>query len=362
MPWKNTVNRSSLNRIFLISLTLLLTACANRGLQPIGVSLSQPRAITVARASNVQIPALPNSYRGILSCDDCEGIDTQLDMLPDGRFWLHEVNLSTRHAQHDTGAWSINGNQLWLQGHNGAPIIYYALNDGGWLKSSADGNPQDARNGNELVDVGWRPRSSVIVGQGMLRQFAEQTVFTDCATGFDYAVTDKGQWAQVEDAYRRTRLNPTGAVLVNGPVQYEWVMAEDEQTHVVTFTELPDMKSGRTCGRTAVDLESSSWSLTHLAGIWDIDLENVARPTLEIQQSRLSGNTGCNAIAGEVVIDEQNFSVGPVASTRRMCASGMEIESAFLQALQNVAYASKEGQLWVWYDVNMNRLAAFKRD
>ncbi|MFY0663249.1 MAG: META domain-containing protein [Natronospirillum sp.] len=355
------MKRPSLYRILLIASTLLITACANRALQPIGVSLSQPRAITVARASNVQIPVLPNSYRGILPCVDCEGLDTQLDMLPDGRFWLHETNLTTHISQHDTGTWQINANQLWLHGQNASPTIFYALNDGGWLKAGPDGLPYDSRGDYELADMGWRPQASNLHSKGMLSYVSDQAVFTDCRSGTEYPVTDNGAWDDLREAYLRTRLGPTAAVLVEGQLQYNWELTDDGPSPVVTFSEAVELAPSSTCGRYAEDVVASSWSLAQLVGIWDVDLENVARPTIEIQQSRFSGNTGCNAIAGEIEVEEQNVTVGPVASTRRQCASGMEIESAFLNVLQEVAYASKEGRLWVWYDVNMTRLAAFLR-
>lgn len=355
------MNRSLPYRVLLVALTLSLSACASRGIQPMGVSLSQPRAITVARPTQVQLPALPNSYRGQFPCADCAGLETQLDLLPDGRFWLHETNMSTLQTRHDAGLWQITGNQLWLYGQQNNPIIFYALTDGGWLKSGIDGLPHDTRGDFELVEMGWRPKNSSLVSHGMLRYVAGEAYLTDCRSGVDYPVQQDDTWTTLRERYLRDRLGPVSAVLVSGEVAYQWQVTDEGAVPSVRIVEVDALNANSTCGRAAENVQSSSWSLAHLSGIWDVDLENVVRPKIEIQQSRFSGNGGCNAIAGEIAVEDYNVTVGPVASTRRMCASGMEIESAFLSVLENVAYASKEGRLWVWYDVNMTRLAAFVR-
>ena len=45
-----------------------------------------------------------------------------------------------------------------------------------------------------------------------------------------------------------------------------------------------------------------------------------------------------------IVVAGDGLSFGPIASTRRMCASGMEQEDAFLQALENAQRYSISGE------------------
>ena len=48
----------------------------------------------------------------------------------------------------------------------------------------------------------------------------------------------------------------------------------------------------------------------------------------------LSGSGGCNNFFGTYTVDGETLTIGPLASTKKMCASGMMEEQAFLSALQ----------------------------
>lgn len=61
--------------------------------------------------------------------------------------------------------------------------------------------------------------------------------------------------------------------------------------------------------------------------------------TLEIQGDRLAGRSGCNRFMGTWVMDEGRLRIGPLAGTMMFCDGLMELEGAFLDALQRVAAA-----------------------
>lgn len=82
-----------------------------------------------------------------------------------------------------------------------------------------------------------------------------------------------------------------------------------------------------------------------LVGSWqveDVDRQGVldrARLSLSFsKEGRLSGSSGCNALAGSFSLDRSSLRIGPVAGTRKMCASEalMNQEQRLLRSLQGI--------------------------
>ncbi len=59
---------------------------------------------------------------------------------------------------------------------------------------------------------------------------------------------------------------------------------------------------------------------------------------------QVGGYAGCNQFTGSMSVTDDGLSVGPIASTRRMCQGVMEQESAFLQALETAQRYSISGE------------------
>ncbi len=70
---------------------------------------------------------------------------------------------------------------------------------------------------------------------------------------------------------------------------------------------------------------------------WVLADDVASKPTLVIEQNRISGNAGCNNYFSDVTIDTSagNFSAKAVGSTKKMC-NNMTTENAFLEVLPQV--------------------------
>jgi putative lipoprotein len=93
-----------------------------------------------------------------------------------------------------------------------------------------------------------------------------------------------------------------------------------------------------------VTLTNTYWKLVELNGAAvqpgeDRELHMILRG-----EDQVGGYAGCNQFTGSVTVAGDGLSFGPIASTRRMCASGMEQEDAFLQALENAQRYSISGE------------------
>ena len=96
-------------------------------------------------------------------------------------------------------------------------------------------------------------------------------------------------------------------------------------------------------GKTQASITGTQWVLAD-------DITN--RPTLVIEQNRISGNAGCNNYFSEATIDTSagNFSAKNIGSTRKMC-NNMTAETSYISVLQEVnKYVVTENTLELYKD------------
>jgi len=80
------------------------------------------------------------------------------------------------------------------------------------------------------------------------------------------------------------------------------------------------------------------------------------------EDGKVSGNAGCNNFSGSYEVDGDSISIGPLATTRKMCAQPegvMETEQAFLQNLDNAATFSITGDTLTLFDKDGGKLLVF---
>ncbi|MCG2792949.1 MAG: META domain-containing protein [Weeksellaceae bacterium] len=96
-------------------------------------------------------------------------------------------------------------------------------------------------------------------------------------------------------------------------------------------------------GKNQAPITGTQWILAD-------DIPN--RPTLIIEQNRISGNAGCNNYFSDAVIDTSagNFSAKNIGSTRKIC-DNMTSETSYLSVLQEVnKYVVTESTLELYKD------------
>ncbi|MDP9954512.1 MULTISPECIES: META domain-containing protein [Epilithonimonas] len=96
-------------------------------------------------------------------------------------------------------------------------------------------------------------------------------------------------------------------------------------------------------GKNQAPITGTQWVLAD-------DITN--KPTLLIEQNRISGNAGCNNYFSEATIDTSagNFSAKAIGSTRKMC-NNMTTETSFLSVLPEVnKYVVTETTLELYKD------------
>ena len=93
-----------------------------------------------------------------------------------------------------------------------------------------------------------------------------------------------------------------------------------------------------------VTLTNTDWKLVELNGGAVSPGEGKDLHMILRGEDQVGGYAGCNQFTGSMTVTGDGLSVGPIASTRRMCQDVMEQESAFLQALENAQRYSISGE------------------
>ena len=93
-----------------------------------------------------------------------------------------------------------------------------------------------------------------------------------------------------------------------------------------------------------VTLTNTYWKLVELNGGAVSPGEGKELHMILRGEDQVGGYAGCNQFTGSMTVTGDGLSVGPIASTRRMCQDVMEQESAFLQALENAQRYSISGE------------------
>ncbi|HLT33301.1 MAG TPA: DUF4377 domain-containing protein [Aquaticitalea sp.] len=85
--------------------------------------------------------------------------------------------------------------------------------------------------------------------------------------------------------------------------------------------------------KTPVSLTSGSWLVTKIKD--KTSFERNPTITLTMPQGQITGSTGCNKYFGNVILENNNFKVNTIGSTKMACAT-MDAEQRFLQTLNEI--------------------------
>ena len=101
-----------------------------------------------------------------------------------------------------------------------------------------------------------------------------------------------------------------------------------------------------------VTLTNTYWKLVELNGAAVGPGEGKELHMILKGEDRVGGYAGCNQFTGSMTVTGNGLSVGPIASTRRMCQNVMAQEDAFLQALESAQRYSIAGEDLAMEDAN----------
>lgn len=170
-----------------------LIGCNNRS----DVDVIQPTQVA-------ELTPMQQSWRGILPCADCEGIETSLFLEKDGTWVMNERYQGVREEPSSFasyGTWARTADKLVLTDSKGEKSWYRAKGDALEMLDR-EGNPIESQFNYTLAPVKSSLPVTPMAMRGMYFYMADAATFTDCATGKRVSVANN---AELERGYLAAR-------------------------------------------------------------------------------------------------------------------------------------------------------------
>jgi len=155
---------------------------------------------------------MQQSWRGVLPCADCEGIETSLFLEKDGTWVMnqHYQGAKAPSTFASYGTWARTADKLVLTDSAGEKRYFRAKGEGLEMLDM-QGNPIVSQFNYTLAPVTAALPATPMAMRGMYFYMADAAIFTDCATGKKVSVANN---AQLERDYAAARGNDTKPVLL----------------------------------------------------------------------------------------------------------------------------------------------------
>lgn len=159
---------------------------------------------TLSPAQAAELKPMPQSWRGVLPCADCEGIETSLFLEKDGTWVMNERYLGAREEPSSFasyGTWARTADKLVLTDSKGEKSYYRAKGDALEMLDR-EGNPIESQFYYTLEPAQSSLPMTPMTLRGMYFYMADAATFTDCATGKRFMVANN---AELERGYLAAR-------------------------------------------------------------------------------------------------------------------------------------------------------------
>ncbi len=155
---------------------------------------------------------MQQSWRGVLPCADCEGIETSLFLEKDGTWVMnqHYQGAKAPSTFASYGTWARTADKLVLTDTAGEKRYFRAKGEGLEMLDM-QGNPIVSQFNYTLAPITAALPATPMAMRGMYFYMADAAIFTDCATGKKVSVANN---AQLERDYAAVRGNDTKPVLL----------------------------------------------------------------------------------------------------------------------------------------------------
>ncbi|WP_233623187.1 envelope stress response activation lipoprotein NlpE [Citrobacter amalonaticus] len=216
-----------------------LIGCNNRS----EVDVIQPTQVA-------ELKPMQQSWRGILPCADCEGIETSLFLEKDGTWVMNERYQGVREEPSSFasyGSWARTADKLVLTDSQGEKSYYRAKGDALEMLDR-EGNPIESQFNYTLAPVKSSLPVTPMAMRGMYFYMADAATFTDCATGKQVSVASN---AELERGYLAARGASEKPVLLS--VEGHFTLEANPDTHEPVKTLMADKEIKFIPGKSCTD-------------------------------------------------------------------------------------------------------------
>ena len=310
-------------------------------------------------------------FTGNLPCADCAAVRHQLELFPNGSYFLRRAYLGKGRDAFvdDIGRWTLSrdGSTLTLKGSRDT-TLRIAIGKPDTLHVLGAGKTTPSRANTLALTNRAAPLEPRLEMRGLFTYMADAGRFTECSSRQSWPVAKEGDNAELESAYLNARRRDGEGMLVKvvGRVAMRPRMEGDGRERALVVERFVDVRPGERCaggGATNASLENTYWKLTSL-GDRPVTVragEQEPHLMLSSETGRMSGWAGCSGVSGRYRAKGPSLTFAAVMSMRTTCAAkGSDLERRFLAALRSVSRAKITGQRLELVDARGKSLARFE--
>jgi copper homeostasis protein (lipoprotein) len=317
-------------------------------------------------------------FTGNLPCADCTAVRHQLDLFPNGSYFLRRAYLGKgRDAYVDEiGRWTLSrdGSTLTLKGSRDSALrIAIGKPDTLHVLAGASKTRVSSRSNTLALTNRAPPLEPRLEMRGMFMYMADAGRFTECSTHQSWPVAKEGDNAALESAYSRARRRDADEVLVRvvGRVAMRPRMEGGGRERTLVVERFVDASPGERCTGSApkgsnasnAPLENTYWKLTSLENRPVAMRAGQQEPYLMLnaETGRMSGWAGCSGVSGRFKANGESLTFNTLMTMRSACAAkGVDLERRYLTALRRASRARVTRQRLELLDARGKSLARFE--
>jgi copper homeostasis protein (lipoprotein) len=336
--------RRSARRRGTIAGVLLLAACGTTA----GAPDTPPAASGAVAGWSEELDA---TFVGELPCADCPGIRVTLTTSGDGSYRMRTVHLGGGGrpdlSSISMGRWIVEPatGRLRLHDRDEVPNVFDRLSDGALRIVDLSGQPLSGAQYLLRRQPTLDPIDQSAEWVGDFVYFADAANFTECGTGRMYPVAMERGYIDLERAYLDVAPGTARPlrVRVSGGFEPRPVIdGAGTEPYLIVDSFVGTAAGSRCPGADAqVGLSDGSWRLAALPGL-ATPPGAPSGPYLEFTDvgRQVTGDTGCNRLAGSYRQRGTDLTFGALATTRRACLDpqAAEIEQRFVDALERTQW------------------------
>ncbi len=183
-----------------------------------------------------ELKPMQQSFRGVLPCADCEGIETSLFLEKDGTWVMNERGIGAKmpDVSASWGSWARTADKLVLTDAWGNKR-YFRPDGEGLEMLDQEGNPIESALNYRLESVQTQLPKTPMAMKGKYMYMADAATFTDCATGRTFIFDNN---IQMERAYSQARDQSMQPVLVK--LEAHFTLTPNPDSGEMQMTVVPD--------------------------------------------------------------------------------------------------------------------------
>ncbi len=311
--------------------------------------------------------SLPATFVGSIPCEDCVRVDIVLNLRPDQLYQLRKTYISSGQrvkkveSQMRNWRYSSDGRMIILGKQKGMLKTYVVADDNTLVFLELESERgKDPITYTLTRSPGYDPFSDSVKMLGMFSLSESGGTIIECSSGEVFSVSRSGDFERMAKEYLRMPHNQSEPLLLSftGTIHGTGESFGDSIT-INDFNRL--YLNGNCLGeQQSKSLTDSVWTLETIGNRDMAGYEYRSAPYLILRRDNtLQGFAGCNDISGTYLVRGDVLLFKRMIQTRLACFEGNELESLFLETLDNAELFTIEEETMTILDQNGEVLATF---